>query len=505
MKTKSEQLSLFNIIWIGFCFIAGITFTASFAAILGNDGVGLHIYWIFAVIGVIAFMCAWSFGKLVQVHPEANGGGSQYTRVAFGKFWGLVMGLLNYAVIPVIGMALLVSMIRANFDGGEFNLVGYKDGEWGQWGSWGSLYLDLISYALYIFAITIIFLGLKKYKIFSTIIGYSTWGLTIILMIFGLVGGSMNLIDGNNGFEHQQGAQLGFDNFASTFTTCFFAFCGIETFITTGKNIKDRNKNMPIAIIVILILTTLFYIIFTAIIMMAVTVDFEGNPNMQIFDAFNNDFLKTFGPILVVVCTILMRFNSSLQITLFGGATLEPLASQKMLPGALNRENKDNIPVAGVLATGSLFTFTFILFILIPDLIQGFRGEPTPFNYGTLASCASIILISIYLLIIAVVMVQGMRKNIKVRVWEYIAWTLTTIFLIFILALWAKGVVEGFISKELTSIIAGAFQLFYLVLIACAAIGIYFGYHKKQMVKIQENKEELNKLQEYEKVFTIIK
>ncbi|QEH62196.1 putative permease [Spiroplasma chinense] len=512
MKTKKEEISLLNVIWIGFTFIAGITFTASFSSILGADGVGANIYWIFALEGVIAFLCAWAFGKLVQVHPEANGGGSQYTRTAFGKFWGLLLGLFNYAAIPVIAMGLMVTMVRNNFD----NLAAYDStlGEFsGSWGAWGNLYLDLISYALYIFAATVILMGLRKYKFLAIGIGYLTWGITILLMIFGLVAGFIHLgDDANNFIDHAKTFNLGFKNFSSTFITCFFAFCGLETFITTGKNIKNRNKNMPIAIIIIMIATTAFYIIFTMIIMFAISGDFGGNPNMQIFDGFKSNFLQKFGSTLIIICTILMRFNSLLQITLFGGSTLEPLASQRFLPTALSKENEENVPVGGIITTGVIVTFTFILFMIIPDVIQGAMHKPSPFNYATLASTTSILLIAIYMLVIPAAIVQAFRKNLKANWFEIGGWIFTMLFLTFNVGMWLYELIDIFINPydkygdfDLQNVIASIFQLIYLALIFVAAVCLYFVYHKKQLQKIEGNKEEKAALEKYEEVFKIVK
>jgi len=513
MKTKKEELNLFNLVWIGFTFIAGITFTASFADILNtqNDSsVGYHIFWIFVLEGLIAFLCAWSFAKLVKIHPQANGGGSQYARTAFGKFWGLIVGLLNYSVIPVIGIALMVTMIRANFD----NLAGYNNGEWGQWGSFGGLYLDLISYGLYIFAASIILFGLKKYKIIATIIGYITWGITIILIIFGLIVGFVQPLNeiNNTGFVAQiTDIRLGFNNFANTFITCFFAFAGIETFITTGKNIKNRRKNMPCAIIIIMILTTIFYILFTALVMFAVRQEnWSSNPNTQIFSGYSSVWLQQFGSWLIIICTIFMRFNSSIQVTLFGGSTIEPLASQKFLPEVLNKENKENIPVAGIFVTIVAITITFIMFVLVPGLIQGFTNRPSPFNYATLASVASILLISIYFIIIIAALTHGFKKNMKVKLWEYIGWFLTLGFIVFILYMYLWGLISIFIDPydangmfDIQSFIMAIFQIIYISAILIAAILSYFLYHKKCIKNL--NDEQSKNYEQVLKLYTIIK
>ncbi|QGS52246.1 APC family permease [Spiroplasma tabanidicola] len=506
MKKKSEQLSLFNIIWIGFSFIAGITYTASFSTVLGKASVGNHIYWIFLIEGFIAYMCAWTFARLVQIHPEANGGGGQYVRTAFGKFWGLFMGMLNYAVIPAIGVNLLVSMVRLNFD----DLAGIKeDGSFGIWGSFGSLYLDLIAFGLCCLATSIVFLGVKKYKIASTCIAYLTWIITLGLVIFGIIGATTNLKAGSKGLS-EYATKITMSNFATTFTSMFFAFCGLETCITSGKNIKNRQKNVPISIIVIIVLATLFYSVFTLIVMLAVPASegFEQNPNLQIFKSLNSSFLQTFGRIIVIICTILMRFNSTLQVSLFGGATLEPLAKQKFLPKAFAKENKEKIPVAGVLVNFIVFIIACVMFIFIPDIVQGFTKKPTPFDYATLASVGSILLIAIYMTILPVAIYHGIKKNMKVHIWEYIGWSITLLFLLFIVGVYFYGIGADYASLnvngslDIQKLFKCTFQLIYFVAVIVVSLLLYYVYHKKAINKLNES--EKKELQEYEKSYVIV-
>ncbi|ASP27944.1 putative permease [Spiroplasma corruscae] len=507
MKTKKDQVGLPSLIWIGVSFIAGITFTASFSTVVASneaDGVGIHILWIFILEGAVAFMCAWAFAKLVKYHPQANGGGSQYVRTAFGKFWGLLMGIMNYSVVPLIGMGLIVSMVRQNFDGGDNNLVGYnKDGSWGSWGPWGSLYLDLIAFGLYMFAGTIIFFGIKKYKYVSVVIAYLTWGITISIMIFGLAAG---FTSESSGLDYYiSNSKLSFGSFSKTFTTVFFAFAGIETFISTGKNIKKRSRNMPIAIIVIMIVTTIFYILFSLIIMFAVNDRFIGNPNLQVFKKFDSRFLQNFGPWLIIICTVLMRFNSSLQVTLFGGAVLEPLSSQRFISKKFKKENKENVPVAGVITTILIISITGFFFLFIPDIVQGTIKQPSPFNYGTIANVASILLLSIYYLVIPTAIVQGIRKKIKVRIWEYVGWCITMLLLTFFFVMYFTDLLKGFMkSNDIQSILSSSFQLIYIFSLIVITLLLYFVYNKKVLEKIKDNEIEMKELEEYEKLFTIV-
>jgi amino acid transporter len=143
-NNKQDGLGLLSVIWIGFNFIAGITFACAFSSLVwnGEKGLGLNILWVDIIEGVIAFVCAWSFAKLVSYHPMANGGLSQYARTSFGKYWGLIGGLLNYMSLPLIASTMFcLKPFRTNFGpGSAVKLAGKNEGVF------SSLYLDLMGF-----------------------------------------------------------------------------------------------------------------------------------------------------------------------------------------------------------------------------------------------------------------------------------------------------------------------------------------------------------------------
>ncbi|WP_338971532.1 APC family permease [Spiroplasma endosymbiont of Panorpa germanica] len=507
---KDTRMGLPTLIWLGFSFIAGITFTASFATIVGSNnseaakGVGIHILWIFAIEGLVAFVCAWAFARLIKVHPTANGGASQYVRTAFGDFWGLFMGLINYAVIPLVAMGLLVTMVRNNFGTGS---VIQLFGENGLWGSWGKLYLDLISLGIYSVAAAILFFGIRKYKIVANVIGYMTWSITILIMVVGIIVFSGNGFSGLEFYSNPDNIDLTFFNFNNAFVSCFFAFCGLESFITVGNNIKNRGKNMPIAMTIIMIATTIFYIVFTLILMGAVNAGFEENPNIQVFGQ-SSPFLKAFGGWIVILCTILMRFNSNLQVTLFGGSALEPMATQGFLPEKISTKNKENVPVAGVITSISIVGITFVLFMLIPDIIEGATGNSSPFDYATIAAATSIMLISVYLMVLGTVLIQGMRKRIKTTWYENTGWIIALAFLVLQFFMYffdrIRQLVKGINSTGVSDILGAIIPIIYFVGVIGAIFAIYFLYYKPKRDKWLTTPQGVAKLEEINLNFRIL-
>ncbi|KAF5276149.1 hypothetical protein FQR65_LT16467 [Abscondita terminalis] len=196
--------------------------------------------------------------------------------------------------------------------------------------------------------------------------------------------------------------------FSSTFMTSFFAFCGIETFIMSANNVRDREKTMPKAITIIMILVTAFYIIFTLLMIGSIGQDFsdyKGNPIFELFGA--NKTFKDFGLAIIIICTILLRFNSTIQMTLFGGSSIEPLAQQKFIPSVFAKNDKDGLPIYGIIFTAVSFAIVIGLFIFVPDIIQGVTGNESPFGYGQLAGASSFYFLIIYGLAIVCVLING--------------------------------------------------------------------------------------------------
>jgi amino acid transporter len=69
-------------------------------------------------MSLIVGICAFAFAKLSRFHQQdSNGGAYIYTRGAFGKFVGFLVGTLNYIIIPMVFSNQILMFIKANFAG----------------------------------------------------------------------------------------------------------------------------------------------------------------------------------------------------------------------------------------------------------------------------------------------------------------------------------------------------------------------------------------------------
>lgn len=496
-KTKSsDKLSLPEIVWFGFNYTAGISFTAVFATLLYGEvgtNLGTHMIWIFLIEGLIAGTCAWAFARLSQVHPASNGAAYIYTRSTYGRFWGWIVAFIQYSTLPVIITAQIISMIRINFtDPNSFLFA--------NWGVWSNLGLDLIGILIYALISGVLFIGMKAFKIFVNISSYIKW-ITTLLLIIAVI--ALFIMSGTSNYENVIAHQkLNASSFSQAFTSCFFFFLGFETYSTIGKNVKEPQKNISRSIVIVMTLATLFYVLITILMIGAVSGYFTDNPNLQVFEILGKkldaEWLGVIGVIIMLICTISLKANSQMQNALYGGAILEPLAVEGYIPPKFKDLNKDKIPYrAAKLNLVIALSFAFI-WLIIPDLVQaisdtakGVEKPSTVINFDKVTGEVSLILIIIYICVMTVALKLSFQKKIRHNKFEIFMWSAALLFLFWQLIMWFINLINGFIlavndmnsqdaarnSAGLTLLVSNIVQILYLVIVFIFSIVWYSLYY----------------------------
>lgn len=497
-KSKTDhRLSLSEIVWYGFNYTAGISFTAVFAALLyGQIGanLGTHMIWIFLIEGLIAGTCAWAFARLSRVHPASNGAAYIYTRSAYGRFWGWMIAFIQYSTLPVIVTAQIISMIRINFNNPDLTWL------YANWGAWTNFGLDLIGIAIYVLISGVLFLGIKAFKTFVNISSYIKWITTLLLLVAVII---LFIMSGTSNYENIINNQtITASSFSKAFTSCFFFFLGFETYSTIGKNVKNPQRNISRSIVIVMTLSTLFYVLVTILMIGAISGFFNNNPNLQIFDILgkklNAEWLGIIGVVVMVICTISLKANSQMQNALYGGAILEPLAVEGYISPKFKELNKDKIPYRAArlnLIISLIFAF---IWMVIPDLVQaisdsakGLSKPSTVINFDDVTAEVSLIMIIIYICVITVALKLSWEKRIRHNKFEIIIWSAALIFLVWQLVMWFVNLVSGFVtavnnlhlndpaknSEGVTLLVSNSVQIFYLVAMLTFAIVWYRLYY----------------------------
>ncbi|WP_339023110.1 APC family permease [Spiroplasma endosymbiont of Crioceris asparagi] len=502
---KNNQKNKFNLsemIWIGFNYTCGISFTAAFATFMINSngeglGLGAHMIWIFLIEGLIAATCAWAFSRMSHIHKGENGAAYIYVRTSFGKFAGWMISFLQYTTMPMIVTSQIVSMIRINFvdTGSVFNTQQI-------FGAWSFLVWDIVGIIVYALASCTIFFSMRAIKKFLNMSGYIKWGSTFLLVIVLVY---LFIHDSQFGNNVAHNSKISVSSFSTAFTSGFFFFMGFETFSTMGKNVENPEKNIGKAIMWIMFLVTLFYVSMT-ILFLGTFIKYGSNPNIEAFSLINNNakYLKWLGAIIMLVCTLSLKMNSAVQNSLYSGTILEPFAKEGMINPKYQEVNEYGIPFRASLLNLILTTSFAAVWLIIPDIIQGCIGSTDPiFNFSDITGETALIMIMIYIAVIYTTLHLTFTKKMKTNLFEKIIWIFALIFLIFQFEEFFRNLITEIVDAAryhthnwVGKIISASLEIIYVIL--AITFGIiwykvrYLPIYKKRMAENPQLQVELD-------------
>ncbi|WP_338970414.1 APC family permease [Spiroplasma endosymbiont of Labia minor] len=530
---KSKKISLGQFIWLGFNYTVGIGFLGNMA-ILSNlwnaDGtenknsIGMHVIWLFILIGLIAGLCAWSFAKLARVHKaNINGAAYIYTRSAFGRFWGFISVFMQYVLLPFLITVQVFNLMKGFFNV-EFTGTGQDvPGKISiYWGAFTNLYLDLIGIAVYALFSCVVFLGIKWYKRLSMGSGYIKWGTSLVLIIAGLALAFMpgnagdNLNYWTNGYTgggtKDPLMRHGFEAFIKAFNSCFFFFAGFETYATAGKNIYQPEKNIGKGIIWVIIISTITYVVCLLIFFAAIN-SFAQNMNMGLWDYFKEKNVKWIilgGQIVMIISQWALKANGSMQNALYGGTMIQPMAFEGYLPEKFGALNKDNLPIKASILNFSITAIMLALWLIVPDIAQGAQIAKTGvdsgsvFNVSSLTEASSAVTIFVYIMVIGSMFVLGAKKKVRVYLWE---WLIFPSVLIFLAIIFVYHYVQLFINivdsinagladaGNVEVLVGSVVELVFIIVAVVFGVIWYFAYYKNKILKKRLSTEEGQKHQ----------
>jgi len=319
MSKLKKELGLFDLVSIGISQIigAGIFVVSGIATGIAGPSVVLS-FWI---AGLVALLTALTTAELSSIITE-TGSSYAYTKIAFGRFLGFLVGWMRYFdnVVSISAVSLGFSAYLISF---FFPFL-------------SQCFLVILSIALIIVLTIPNILGVKTTSRISSIlilIKLSALSFLIFVGIFYII----------KNFNIKNFIPFFPNGLSSTLTASsliFFAFLGFQTIAMASEETKDPKRNVPLAIILSFLICLLVYV--------GVAVVSVGSVDWRILGKIdhplsyvaqkitNNEYASlyvTFGALLATASVALTSIYSS-------SRTIFALSRDNLLPNLFSRIDK---------------------------------------------------------------------------------------------------------------------------------------------------------------------
>jgi APA family basic amino acid/polyamine antiporter len=320
------------------------------AALAAYGGISI-VGWVASSLGT--FVLALVFSRLSKLFLDKSGGPYAYTNAGLGEFAGFLVA----------------------------------------WGYWISVWVGMAVMAIaFVSALTVLFPILENNSLISVLTGlcaiwFLTWvnsrgvresgkiqvvttllKLTPILMI--IVGGFF-FFNIDNFIPFNVSDSSNFEAIAITSTMTLYAFLGFESATIPADNVKDPGKTIPKATILGTLITTMVYILGTIAVMGMVPPGELAISPAPFADAMGI-MTGGLGRGLVACGAAIAAFGALNGWILIVGQLPRATAKDKLFPGIFKKENKQGVPVYGMLI-GSTLASVLMLMNYSEGLVEQFR------------------------------------------------------------------------------------------------------------------------------------
>lgn len=326
---KKNKLGLWSIVLLGVNAIIG-----SGIFLLPNKAyslVGTNSILAFVFNALLAVSIALCFAEVSGLFKK-NGGPYVYAKEAFGDFVGFEVGFIKW-IISMIAWATMANGFATAL--GEIFPV-CKD---------GSIQIAIMS--LLIIGLTLLNLvGVSAAKWTNNI---ATICKIIPLLVFVLVG--LFFMNGAN-FQPVSMNKLSNGNFAQACLLLFYAFTGFEAIAVSAEDMENPQKNLPKAILIVMLIVSCFYILIQVVAIGVLGPDLK-NHAAPIQDAMYT-FLGKPGLMLVAAGTLISILGINVASSFITPRSAVALADDHMLPAFMNKRNDKDVPYYSVLISGAI-------------------------------------------------------------------------------------------------------------------------------------------------------
>lgn len=264
---------------------------------------------------------------------KKNGGPYVYAKEAFGDFVGFEVGFMKWAIGIIAWATMAVAFVTA------LSVVWPQAGE----GMTKNIIVTTILVGLGIVNI----LGVNISRALNNII---TVGKLVPLVIFIAIG--IFFIKGGNFTPMFPGGHYTAGSFGEAALLIFYAFTGFESIAVAAEDMENPEKNIPKAIITVMIIVSIFYLLIQAVSIGVLGADLAKS-TAPVAEA-SKMFLGPIGGIMVTAGTLISIGGINIAASFITPRSGVALAEDGLLPKAIAKKSKFGTPALAIAITVAL-------------------------------------------------------------------------------------------------------------------------------------------------------
>lgn len=293
--------------------------------------VGPASMFVYLLVTIAAIAIAFCFAECASLFHR-NGAAYVYSKEAFGDFIGFEVGIMKWAVSIISWAALSVGFVTVL---SQIYPVANQEP-----------YRTFILIGMIASLGTMNIFGLQAIRFLNNMI---TIGKMVPIILFVILGTMYMEFSNFYPFLPQK---CTFESFGTATLIIFFAFAGFETLAVAAEDMDNPQKNLPVAIISVLAISSLIYFLVQAVVI-GVLGQALSKSNTPIADAANVMF-GSMGMWLVTISMLIASMGTNIASSFLAPRSGVALAQDQMIPPMIARKGKFGTPIIAILITTCL-------------------------------------------------------------------------------------------------------------------------------------------------------
>ncbi|WP_125764234.1 APC family permease [Companilactobacillus hulinensis] len=261
---------------------------------------------------------------------DETGGPYVYAKAAFGDFVGYEVGFVTWAIRIIAEGTMYVGFATAL--GGIFPSLN------------NTFSKDLV---VTVIAIVLMVMNISGLKVTSIVNNTITISKLLPLVIFIAVG--IWFIKGGNFTPFLPSKVANTSSFATASMTMFYAFTGVEGAVVAAGEMKNPEKNLPRALVAILLIVAAFYLLIQAV-CIGILGSSLASSVTPVQDAFGK-ILGGFGKYLIAAGSLLSIGGICVASSFITPRSGVAMANHGMMPAILKKENSKGAPYVAIIVS----------------------------------------------------------------------------------------------------------------------------------------------------------